>query len=1041
MVLRADYGFVATMDRQIRRDPERYVGYGIKDSWDEIVETLQGAPVSTDTELGAHMREFESMVRQDTDEIYTRLDDEQGQRQLLAGRVNMLFRDRRTHAHTRQLMETEALHAQMAEIIELQSADRRRQRAMSDLLETDHRRREEIRQLRAADRTRQQQIVQTLTVMQTLQKEMIPLQGLGQQGPAGGPAQPGVQRRLRVLILEMTFVGVESRVLIPEMTFVGVESRVLIPETTFVGVESRVLIPETTVWDTLVYPWDTLVILRAFAISPLGLWGSIRGYMRDALCGISYSMNTTLNGFNDRTFIICDKCEKEYHIGCLRENSIADLKELAYDKVNYESDMIHYKYEEDCFLLCSGLLFCPLEVVNEAHDQCMEEKKEVDFDGQEVEKDVDYSKEIESDGQHEKKDVKGEIEIARAALIQQEIALITKEIALGLWSWDDLNSEGDGVEGVLGVGGDGSNSLKTVDRLSKSDEVRSDNVVRGFKDVKSLSSKRISVSNIVSDNDDMVADSNNSKVGKCIERKYVKFKNGIVVEKKMSAQKPSVPTKKGKHKGKGQTADTGNAIADCHKVVSDILADGKSDDVESCDVKKGKSLLSKRRRVYNVVSDDDDTVADDNKVYVADNVVNDKKKSIKRATKRKAITGCDKVFLMLLMLAIIKSLSSKGKRVLKGVSVDLTADDNKVIKPDDGFLKFENVDVDSYSIQENVESLQLIPQQQPGVEEELLDMQIMPIEDHVDASATLERLSVGYRKGNGPNQPLESTLLKTGFSPTWRLLMAYISNSLGGNIGSKDQLNYMHQLIAHGLINGVKLDYGGIIFNDLAAKLTNSVRHTSPAYVRFISLILEKALGDSYVLYDEIGLKIPIMGNSIFNIDPSLLEVPISSHMVRVCQSEPDSAVVSEDVAGILLCDNVSDGSPSIDTNLNEIVQKVKTKSINSLLDPKLKESTGVYEYKVVSNCLNEEVVADTAVAIDYDSVQSYIYFLEVVGDIAVGTASCYLFEELPQLTASKLDPSFASELFRTLRWDALAWSALANESDYIASCKDRLRI
>ncbi|GJU58605.1 hypothetical protein Tco_1236371 [Tanacetum coccineum] len=30
--LRADYGFVATMDREIRRDPERYVGYGITDS-------------------------------------------------------------------------------------------------------------------------------------------------------------------------------------------------------------------------------------------------------------------------------------------------------------------------------------------------------------------------------------------------------------------------------------------------------------------------------------------------------------------------------------------------------------------------------------------------------------------------------------------------------------------------------------------------------------------------------------------------------------------------------------------------------------------------------------------------------------------------------------------------------------------------------------------------------------------------------------------------------------------------------------------------
>ncbi|GJZ10007.1 hypothetical protein Tco_0544766 [Tanacetum coccineum] len=210
--LRADYGFVATMDREIRRDPERYVGYGITNS-------------------------------RDTDEIYTMLDDEQSQRQLLASRVNMLFRDRRGHAHTRLLMETEArmsreawgrsmdasdlaraevmslrttVHAQMTEITELQSADRSRRRAISDLLETDRGRREEMRELRAADRTRQQQIIQTLTVMQTLQREMIPLQGLvttlqgqvtalqgqvmalqgqvtalqGQQGPAGGPAQP-----------------------------------------------------------------------------------------------------------------------------------------------------------------------------------------------------------------------------------------------------------------------------------------------------------------------------------------------------------------------------------------------------------------------------------------------------------------------------------------------------------------------------------------------------------------------------------------------------------------------------------------------------------------------------------------------------------------------------------------------------------------------------------------------------------------------------------------------------------------------------------
>ncbi|GKB99104.1 hypothetical protein Tco_0985241 [Tanacetum coccineum] len=106
--LRADYGFVATMDREIRRDPEREVRYGITDSWDKIVETLQGTPINTDTELGRHMTSFETRVRQDTDEIYTRLDDEQSQRQLLVGRLNMLFRDRRAHVYTRHPMETEA---------------------------------------------------------------------------------------------------------------------------------------------------------------------------------------------------------------------------------------------------------------------------------------------------------------------------------------------------------------------------------------------------------------------------------------------------------------------------------------------------------------------------------------------------------------------------------------------------------------------------------------------------------------------------------------------------------------------------------------------------------------------------------------------------------------------------------------------------------------------------------------------------------------------------------------------------------------------
>nr|GFB94290.1 hypothetical protein [Tanacetum cinerariifolium] len=137
----------------------------------------EGAPVSTDTELGGYVREFKTRVRQDTNKIYMRLDDEQTKRQLLAGRLNMLFRDRHAHTYTHQLMETEArmsreawvratdasdlvygevmsLHTtvlgHMSEIKELQATNRRRQTVISELLRIDHRRSTEISELRTA---------------------------------------------------------------------------------------------------------------------------------------------------------------------------------------------------------------------------------------------------------------------------------------------------------------------------------------------------------------------------------------------------------------------------------------------------------------------------------------------------------------------------------------------------------------------------------------------------------------------------------------------------------------------------------------------------------------------------------------------------------------------------------------------------------------------------------------------------------------------------------------------------------------------------
>ncbi|GKF31979.1 hypothetical protein Tco_0101777, partial [Tanacetum coccineum] len=165
---------------------------------DEIVETLQGAPVSIDTELGRHMTTFETRVREDTNEIYTRLNDEQSQTQLLDGRLNMLFRDRQTHTYTRHQIETEARLSREAWRRSMNASDLARGEAMiSEMLKADQRRSAEMRELRTADRTQQQQLIQTLTVMQSLQGQVTTLQGQvaalqGQVtalGPARGPAQ------------------------------------------------------------------------------------------------------------------------------------------------------------------------------------------------------------------------------------------------------------------------------------------------------------------------------------------------------------------------------------------------------------------------------------------------------------------------------------------------------------------------------------------------------------------------------------------------------------------------------------------------------------------------------------------------------------------------------------------------------------------------------------------------------------------------------------------------------------------------------------
>nr|GEW89443.1 hypothetical protein [Tanacetum cinerariifolium] len=136
---RADYGFVATLDDKIRCNPDRDVGYGITDTWDEMLET---------------------------DEIYGRLDDAQDDRLLMSGQLNMLHRDKRAHARTARLIETEARLSRPAWVQSMDDSNTARAKVMS-LRTTVLAQQLNIIGLRAAYRTRQTQLAEKMAPKRT----------------------------------------------------------------------------------------------------------------------------------------------------------------------------------------------------------------------------------------------------------------------------------------------------------------------------------------------------------------------------------------------------------------------------------------------------------------------------------------------------------------------------------------------------------------------------------------------------------------------------------------------------------------------------------------------------------------------------------------------------------------------------------------------------------------------------------------------------------------------------------------------------------
>nr|GEV32220.1 hypothetical protein [Tanacetum cinerariifolium] len=101
-------------ESELRRCRVEQAGYGITDTWDEIVDKMMKIAPTTLEGVNERVTELDTTVRQRTDEFEVRFEYAQFDRALLRARVNTLFRDRPGHRRTTMLMDREAMYSREA---------------------------------------------------------------------------------------------------------------------------------------------------------------------------------------------------------------------------------------------------------------------------------------------------------------------------------------------------------------------------------------------------------------------------------------------------------------------------------------------------------------------------------------------------------------------------------------------------------------------------------------------------------------------------------------------------------------------------------------------------------------------------------------------------------------------------------------------------------------------------------------------------------------------------------------------------------------
>nr|GFB82562.1 hypothetical protein [Tanacetum cinerariifolium] len=105
---RADYGFVDSVEAEIRRQIAEDIGYGIRDTWIDPRDVAEELALTTLEGVNTRVTELAAVQEQDTQDIYRVMEDAQGRQTEMFQRVGTLVDDSRYHYETGRLVDQEA---------------------------------------------------------------------------------------------------------------------------------------------------------------------------------------------------------------------------------------------------------------------------------------------------------------------------------------------------------------------------------------------------------------------------------------------------------------------------------------------------------------------------------------------------------------------------------------------------------------------------------------------------------------------------------------------------------------------------------------------------------------------------------------------------------------------------------------------------------------------------------------------------------------------------------------------------------------------